>query len=75
MVIDNVEVLDSLWYPLDTTMGHMDFGILKTRDTLTGEIVYYMGASPLADMVLDTKYIIQTGQKFEKKFIMDWFNK
>jgi hypothetical protein len=72
---ENVEVLDSLWYPLDTVKGCLNFGMIKTRDKITGEIVYYMGASPLSDMVMDTKYIIRTGQKFDKKFIIDWFNK
>ena len=57
--IDNIEVIDHIWF--------RDLGIVKGRDTVTGEIKFYIGTCLGFTTKEDIRYIVQMGAKYTKE--------
>ena len=65
--IDNIEVLDHIWF--------RDLGIVKGRDTVTGELKFYIGTCLGFTTKEDIRYIVQMGTKYTKasfKRLLKW---
>lgn len=54
-----IKVIDSLWYEfLPVT-----FGLVKAKDTVTGEIKHYAGVASGKDLHADVQHLIDMGTK------------
>lgn len=62
----SIEVLNSVWY---TTCDGETIGIVKTKDTITGEIKYRIGTGLGFNEQDDIQKIVSMGSRFYPEYV------
>lgn len=75
MIIDGLEVIDSIWFGIKIQGPFKTIGIVSVQDTISKKIKMYIGPAFGYNLDQDIRMIVQTGVPCDGDFILEWIQR
>lgn len=75
MIIDGLEVIDSIWFEIKIQGPFKTIGIVSVQDTISKKIKMYIGPGCGYSVMQDCLMIVQTGVPFIGDIVVEWIQR
>jgi len=75
MIIDGLEVIDTIWFQIKIIGSFKVIGIVCVQDTISKKIKMYIGPAYGYNLDRDIRMIVQTGVPCDGDFILEWIQR